>query len=236
MKYPYLKYYWAGLTKYKVHSPFVFEFLTEVFEDERNYHFFGVIENYRRNLLGTGDKILLDNQPITINKIAKSQEINANLGKVLFKTVHKYKPNNLFEIGTSLGISTLYQATPNSKAKVLTLESEETLAKATQQFFKRLGTKNIALLSGSINKNLPEALTKLKKVEQVFFNGFWGKKESLAYFEACLKYASPNTVFVFRSPYQSEESIEFWEAIKQNKQVRLSIDIYHLGFLFLRAE
>ena len=46
----------------------------------------------------------------------------------------------------------------------------------------------------------------------------------------------PNAVFIFRSPYASKETQAFWELIKKHEKVRLSIDIYDLGFLFFRSE
>ena len=50
-----------------------------------------------------------------------------------------------------------------------------TLADTTAQYFKRLGTRNIQLLVGDIAKNIPTALQQLNTIEQLFFNGFWGK-------------------------------------------------------------
>ena len=194
---PYLKYYFSASTKYQVHSPFVFEFLTDIFEDDRFYHFMGFIENYRR---------------------------------------HQYKPNTLVEIGDSLGIASLYQATPNPQVPLVSIMSNTTLADKTTQYFKRLGTRNIQLLAGDIAKNIPIALRQLNTIEQLFFNGFWGKATTLSYFETCLAKMPLNAVFIFRTPYASEATQAFWETIKKHKKVRLSIDIYDLGFLFFRSE
>ncbi len=233
---PYLKYYFSASTKYQVHSPFVFEFLSDVFEDDRFYHFMGVIENYRRNLLGTGGQLTIDQQTKTINQLVKRFAIQRKVGEVLFKTVHQYKPTTLLEIGDSLGIAALYQATPNSAAALLAIMPNTAIGNTTQKYFQRLGTKNIQLLSGKIEDNLPTALQQLKTIDHLFFNGFWGKTATLSYFETCLAQMPLNAVFIFRAPYASKESQAFWETIKKHKKVRLSIDIYDLGFLFFRSE
>lgn len=232
----YLKYYFSAITKYKVHSPFVFKFVTDIFEDERFYHFMGVIENYRRNLLGTRDKIDTQNGTKTVNQLVKTQGISPKSGAILFKMAHEYKPKTILELGTNLGISSLYQATAESNNSMITLEEDAAIATATQVYFKRLGTRNVELMSGAFNKNLPTALTKLGSVEHLFFNNFWGYEQSLTYFETCLPYFVPNTVFIFRDPYATTESIKFWEKIKQHPQVKLSLDIYDLGFVFFRSE
>lgn len=233
---PYLNYYFSASTKYQVHSPFVFEFLSDVFEDDRFYHFMGVIENYRRNLLGIGDKLTINQETKTINQLTKNYAIQPKVGEILFKTVHKYKPATLLEIGNSLGIAALYQATPNSAATLLTITSNNTICDTTKKYLQRLGTKNIQLLSGNITDNLPTALRQLNTVEHLFFNGFWGKTATLSYFEACLAQMPLNAVFIFRAPYASKESQAFWERVKKHEKVRLSIDIYDLGFLFFRSE
>lgn len=233
---PYLKYYFSAKTKYQVHSPFVFEFLSDIFEDDRFYHFMGFIENYRRNLLGTNDKLTVKEKIQTVNQLTKSLSITPKIGEILFKTVHKYKPETLLELGNSLGIAALYQATPSTKANLTTLASDKILGDTTQKYFQRLGTQNIQLLSGDINKTLTKALGQFPSIEQVFFNGFWGNTATLSYFEHCLTKMPPNGVFIFRSPYATKATQEFWASIKQHQSVRLSIDIYDLGFLFFRSE
>lgn len=232
---PYLNYYFSAHTKYQVHAPFVYEFLSEIFEDDRFYYFMGFIENYRRNLLGTADKIEVGQQTKTINQLVKQLAVNPKVGAILFKTVHKYKPATLLEIGDSLGISGLYQATPNPAVPLISITPNTTLANTTKKYYKRLGTRNIQLLAANIANNLPIAIQQLKTIEHLFFNGFWGKTATLAYFETCLAKMPENGVFIFRSPYASKATQAFWETVKKHKKVRLSIDIYDLGFLFFRT-
>lgn len=233
---PYFKYYFSASTKYQVHSPFVFEFLSDIFEDDRFYHFFGVIEHYRRNLLGTSDKLLIEGEEKSINQLVKKGAIQSKIGEILFKTVHKYKPTTLVEIGDSLGISALYQATPNPHVPLLSLVPNSVIGNTTENYFKRLGTRNVELLAGDIAKNIVNAIQQLKSIDHLFFNGFWGKTTTLSYFEACLAAMPANATFVFKSPYASKETQAFWETIKKHEKVRLSVDIYDLGFLFFRSE
>lgn len=233
---PYLKYYFSALNKYKVHSPFVFEFLNEILEDDRFYHSFGIIENYRRNLLGNGSKINASGKEQTINQLAKAKNISNKIGEFLFKTVHLYKPKTILTVGANLGIASLYQATPNSKAKLVAIEPSVSIAQQTNTFFKQLGIQNIEIKAGNIREHLALSLKKMPVLDFIYFNDFWGKDTTFAYFETCLSSCNPNSVFVIRSPYDSAESIAFWEAAKTHKKVKLSIDLYDLGFLFFRSE
>ena len=128
--------------------------MSDIFEDDRFYHFFGVIENYRRNLLGTSDKLLVNQSEKTIKQLVKKLSIKSTVGEILFKTVHKYKPDTLLELGDSLGISALYQATPNPHIPLLTLAPSPVLGNATTTYFKRLGTRNIQVLTGDFTQNI----------------------------------------------------------------------------------
>jgi len=233
---PYLKYYFSALNKYKVHSPFVFEFLKEVLEDDRFYHSFGLIENYRRNLLGNASKINFKEYAVSINQLTKSKSISTKIGEILFKTVHLYKPNALLSIGTNLGIASLYQATPNSKTSLVTLETSIPIAQQTTSFLKQLGVKNIQIKAGNIAEILPTTLKELTTIDQVYFNDFWGTEATIKYFETCSTFFNPNTIFIFREPHASEQRLDFWQTIKAHKKVKLSIDLYDLGFLFFRSE
>lgn len=232
---PYLNFYRAALTKYKVHSPFVFEFVNDVFEDQRFYHAFGLIEDYRRNLLGNAEKILAKNQEQTINQLSKN-ELEKKYGAILFKTILKYKPKTILEIGTGLGVATLYQAMPNSTTPVITLSEETVLARKTIQYFNQLGTRNITLLPGPIHDSLPKSIAILPTLDFIFFNDFWGTTTTLGYLETCLQHIHSDTIIVVNQPNASTEKTQFWQSIKQLPQVKLSLDLFNLGFVFFRSE
>lgn len=231
----FLKFYWAATTKYKIHSPFAFQFLTEVLEDNRYYHFFGVIETYRRNLLANSELIPTGSGQRTINALTKSGELEETYGQVLFKAVHLYKPDTIVEIGTGLGISTLYQATPASSTKVFTFETNTTLTKKTQQFFRQLMRKNITIINNKNETTLEETLLKIGSIDFVFFNHFEVNK-GIELFETILKFAQTNTIIAFRTPYGNPLRTQLWEQLKKHPSVRMSIDIFGLGFLFFRSQ
>ncbi|HHM20703.1 MAG TPA: SAM-dependent methyltransferase, partial [Bacteroidetes bacterium] len=47
----FVRFYFGAKTKYDVHSPFVYEFVREVLEDDRWYYAFDEIENLRAYML-----------------------------------------------------------------------------------------------------------------------------------------------------------------------------------------
>lgn len=51
------RFYWNAVTKYQVHSPFVFQWITDVLEDQRYYYAFGAIGILRTKMLASNTPI-----------------------------------------------------------------------------------------------------------------------------------------------------------------------------------
>jgi len=242
----YLRYYLRSRTRYRVHSPFVFDLVNEVLEDDRHFYVFDDIERLRVNLLrdkrllnvtdlGAGSHTTTSNQR-SVQSIARSAVTPSRYTQFLFSLVHYLKPKTLLEMGTSLGISTLYQAKADGRAQVITLEGCPEIAAIAQENFKRLGANNIELMTGNFSNTLPQALRKIQRIDYVFFDGNHRKMATLNYFQEALKYAHEDSVFVFDDIYWSQEMMEAWEEIKAHPQVTLTIDIFYMGIIFFRKE
>jgi predicted O-methyltransferase YrrM len=269
----YLRFYVRAKTKYSVHSPFVYAFVTEVLEDERLFYAFDTIETLRQQLLSDTSRLQIadfgagshrhDGQSRRVCDIAASALSPAFECQLLFRIVHFYQATTLLEMGTSLGISALYLAEGSvSDAQIVTLEGAKTIAEKAQSnfahfynhlqnnglskhnpdiskhwnYFKPTEPKNIQLIEGQFEQTLPEALQQLKKLDFAFIDGNHRLEPTLAYFKQCLKYAHENTVFVFDDIHWSSEMEQAWAMIQQHPSVRLTIDVFWCGIVFLRNE
>lgn len=242
----YLHYLLTAKTKHAIHSPFVFELLSNIIEDTTPFYKYSLIESCRARLLLSHQTITVKDFGAGINKaeayqrevksIAKHSAKSAKYGQLLFRMVNHFHPKNILELGTSLGISTMYQLAPNSKAKVITLEGCPETANIAKQNFELLGFKNIESMVGNFENTLPQALQKLEKVDYVFFDGNHRKTPTLAYFEQCLNYAHNETLFIFDDIHWSKEMEEAWTIIKNNEKVTVTIDLFFLGLVFFRKE
>ena len=150
-------YYWiTSFNKYKIHSPFIFKLVTEVFEKELKYEDFERIENLRDELknneslidvvdLGAGSRAFKTSKR-KISKIARKSVKKEKYGHLLFMMVRYFKANSILELGTSLGITTAYLASAHQNTKVTTIEGSESIAKIAQENFNKLHLKNINLI------------------------------------------------------------------------------------------
>jgi len=229
-----------------VHSPFVFEFITRVLNDNRRFYAFDGIEKIRTQLLsnhtlieiqdyGAGSRVAKKNTR-KISDVAKSSLKPAKYSQLLFRMIDYYGPKKIIELGTSLGITSAYLASANPAAKVTTFEGSETIAQIAKQNHGSLGLANISLLEGNFDQELPRWLAQNKKVDFAFIDGNHAYKPTMAYFEALLDVVEDHSILVFDDIHWSKEMEEAWAQISAHPRVTLSIDLFFIGIVFFRKE
>lgn len=242
----YLIYKKNAVGKHGVHSPFVFDLMRQVFDKNDIFYAFKPIELIRESLkldntvlliedLGAGSKKNASNKR-TVRQLIKNSAKAPKYGQLLFRLANYIEADNILELGTSLGMSTLYLANSRRYSKIYTLEGSEEIAKTAKDNFNKMKLKNIELIKGNFNKTLKPLLDKLTKVDFVFFDGNHKEKPTIEYFEKCLTKIHNNTIFVFDDIYWSEEMTRAWETIKSNNKVTTTIDIFEMGIVFFKAE
>ncbi len=228
-------------TRYEVHSPYVSRFVEEVVEDDRTFYAFPIIDNLRQALkrnqqkirvtdLGAGSK--LNNRPIrSIGTIARNAAVSSREGELLFRLVHFCKPKTMLELGTSLGISTLYQAGAAMNAQFITLEGCPQTAKVAQLNIRQMGMPNIEVEVGNFGNTLPHVLPRLKKLDYFYLDGNHQKQPVLDYFEMALPYLHLKSVVVIADNHWSVGMTRAWEILKGHPRVTMSIDLFDFGIL-----
>lgn len=244
--YHYIIYRLKSTNEHGVHSPFVFELLTNVVYNTSDYYVYRKIEALREELLlsnqliqtedlGAGSQFQKNNFK-KIKDIAKNAAKSEKYAQLLFRLVNHFQPSCVLELGTSLGISTAYLASANSKIKIISIEGCPETAKVASQNFKKLELENIEQVVGNFNNVLSAIVSKQDKIDFVLFDGNHRKKATLDYFHTCLEKMNENSVFVFDDINWSDEMREAWKEIKDHRQVTVTIDLFFLGIVFFRKE
>ncbi len=244
----YLKYKLTAQHRkgFGIHSPFLYHFVCEILYGKRYFYAYDDIAELRYDLLesneeilvkdfGAGSKVMKSNVR-KIKDIAKHSAISEKFGEMLFRIIEHYKPQTILELGTSLGIGTLYPATPSEKAKVYTIEGCPETAKKAMQNFEEFNAENINQIIGNIDDELPNLLNNIDKLDFVYFDGNHQKDATLNYFSQCLEKAHNDTIFYFDDIHWSAGMEEAWKEIKKNEKVTLTVDLFFSGIVFFRKE
>ncbi|MEY3052797.1 MAG: hypothetical protein RLY31_2582 [Bacteroidota bacterium] len=238
-----LTWYVRARTQYDIHSPFVFDFIREVLEDDRNYYAFSEVERYRRSLRRNRTRVVVRDfgagsmidrrRDRTVGEIARGSASHPHTCRLLFRMVRHYKPRTLLELGTSLGISASYQAMA-SPHRLFTLEGCPNVASQAQTTFRQLGLDNVTLVQGAFQDTLPKVLAQLPSLDYLFVDGNHRYEPTLSYFRQCLPLAHAGSVFLFDDIHWSTEMEAAWKVIREHPSVHVSVDLYHLGMVFFR--
>lgn len=236
-----------GKTLLRLHSPFVFELARNVLRDKRHYYHFDTIEARRKMLLkrrdlieltdhGAGSRTSASNKR-TVRDITKSSAVNRKFGRLLFRLVCYFKPEFVVELGSSVGISTLYLATAHN-GKTISIEGDPAIAAIARKSLGSIpeATENAQVITGTFDDVLPEVLREIPRVDLAYIDGNHQKEATLAYFEQLLTKVHNNSVLIFDDIYWSRDMAESWETIKASPKVRITVDLYRMGLVFFREE
>ena len=236
----YLKYYWRAKTVFSAHSPFIYDFINSVLDTSKNFYAYQTIDNIRsineadhREIsitdLGAGSHTN-NKKTKSIKSIAKSAVSSKWQGKILFNLMQHYKPKNVLELGTSLGISSLYLALGNQKSKIITIEGDPKVAEISIENFKRAGVKNIHLELGNFDKILPKVLNDFCP-DLSFIDGNHREEATKSYFNLISQQKTTNSIVILDDIHWSQGMQNAWQYAQKDPKYKLSIDLYYFGIL-----
>jgi predicted O-methyltransferase YrrM len=229
-----------------IHSPFVYDLITSVFNDKRSYYAYEKIENVKKLLLqdsrtigqddpGAGSRRMNGTSKI-ISDIAVSSVSTQKFGRLLFRMANHYSAGTIIELGSSLGISAAYLASADRVKRVITIEGSPYIGEIAKETFDRLKLDNVQLIHGNFNEVLDEVISSNAPSDIVFIDGNHRKKAVLEYFEKFLQKISPSSLIIIHDIHWSRDMEEAWKIIKSHPKVKMSIDIFSAGLIFFREE
>jgi len=229
-----------------IHSPFVYQFVTDVLNDEQDYPEYGKIEQVKNKMLqdgrllesidfGAGAEI--DASAVKkISAIARKSVSSKKFGRLLFRIAKYYSAETIIELGSSLGISTAYLASASPASHMVTIEGSAALALVARENFDFLGLHNIVQVNGQFDEKLNEVISSNPAAGLIFIDGNHRKKPVLDYFEQFMNKKHMNAIIIFHDIHWSKEMEEAWIIIQQDHRVKMTIDIFSAGLIFFREE
>lgn len=244
----YIKYFVTAANGkgHGVHSPFVFSLITNVLNDNRHFYAYESIESIRQLLLVENKKIFVEDfgagSRLNKTKLRSIQEIASStlkprkFGQLLFRMVDFYSPKTILELGTSLGITTAYLATPNPSATVITLEGSKEISEIALSNIAKLNLTNVQQIIGNFDDTLAEVLLHTRQIDMAFIDGNHRYEPTIRYFKQLLNVTHEYSILIFDDIHWSHEMEIAWEEIINDSSVMLSVDLFFIGLVFFRKE
>ena len=156
--------------------------------------------------------------------------------RLLYRLAKWHNPKYALELGTALGLSTIYQASGFNDTQFITLEGNSVLATKARHNLDTFNFKDVEIIEGNFDKTLIIALEKFPQLDWVFFDGNHQKIPTLKYFHLCMEKASDTALFIFDDINWSGGMQEAWAEIKSHPNVSLTIDLFFLGLVFFEKK
>jgi predicted O-methyltransferase YrrM len=238
-----------------IHSPYLFRLVRFVLRDENAYYCFRDIERRRELLLACEDSLdVVDygsaGSPEGLHvqrrvcDIAKNHLERARVGQVLFRIVNflheeEKRPLQILELGTSLGITTAYLASVDSRNKVVTMEGSEAVLRVAQGVWKMLKLENIEWIQGNIDDTLYNIYSvqssdvRSERIDLAYVDANHTYEATMRYADFLLNRLTEKGILVLDDIHYSEQMERAWRELKADPRVTTSMDLYHVGLLFV---
>lgn len=239
--YTFLQHWLRAKGAYFIHSPFVFDWYREVLRGDNSSEGKRV-EALRKKLIQCTDNISFDDLgagssgPASkrLGILVKRAARKRPSGELLKRLVAYAQVKRGLELGTHVGISTLYVHADHRFEEFATVEGIEGLAQVARTNFREFDISP-TLYVGPFDEVLEKELDLAELAPDfVFIDGNHRYEPTLRYFGKILPFVSDGGIVVFDDIYWSPEMKQAWEEVIAHEEVTVSIDLYFLGICFIR--
>lgn len=234
----YLSYWLNAIDEHSLHSPFLFRFVTDVLRAR-------TVSDREVELLRA--RLLRDNREIevrdlgsganayptvrSVSSIARRSLSPPRLSSLYQRMIRHYGCKTIIELGTSLGLNTLYLAR-SVGTSVYTFEGAPVLAALARGHFSEMGQENIRVIEGDIDTTLPEFVQGGVRADWVLIDANHTETATLRYFDHLLKILHDDSVLVVDDIHQSPGMESAWRQVQRHDRVRATADLFRCGIAF----
>lgn len=223
---------------HSIHSPYFYDLYTKIVAKKRPSDL-PVLENLRMDLEGNktilsieelGSRAGEKNSKRSIGEIARSSLTPYRYAMFYLDLLYHFGANRIIELGTSLGLTTLFLA-QKKEAMIYTFEGSHSIANVALTNFEWASKKNIKLIEGNIDNTLHRFLEPTEKVDFVLMDANHRYVPTLQYYHQLTKRLKASSIVVIDDIHRSEEMEKAWHEIRTDTLVYGSVDLFRCGIL-----
>jgi len=188
------------------------------------------------SILSISDRGTGTNRHTSIATIVSKALKPARQAQMLFRICARYGYRNVLELGTSLGITTLYLAAADKTIRCISVEGCPELAAKAGEIHQSAGVFNIEVKTINLDTHLNSLLQEAGIQDLIFIDANHRYEALNNYFNECVNFIHTNSIIVIDDPYWSEGMTRAWREIQTHSRVTATIDLYHMGLVFFNPE
>ena len=223
---------------HSIHSPHLYRFVHEVLlkKDDRTV---SEAEAFRSKLLldqrivgsedhGSGSSVRSGR---SLAKVVKNEVASPLMASVYRRIVEFQQASRVLEIGTSVGITTLWISSDPS-VEVVTLEANADLLETATRLFQTAKRNNIRLIPGNADETLTSVLKQGWVPDVAIVDANHRLNPTISYFKQLAEAMDGQGILLLDDIHYSREMTRAWEHISNDRQVTLALDCFRFGIVF----
>ncbi|MDR2231711.1 MAG: hypothetical protein LBE56_01155 [Tannerella sp.] len=221
---------------YGIHSPFVFDLITDVIEEDSAFYAYHTFSMIREQLLEDDRIIHCKGRKLKVRKALQQYVISQPEGEFLFRLANYLKPESILAIGSSMGFAPLYLAKYNSNVQCITLENEADLAHIADQLLHKESNRSFPVITGSYRDTIHDSIAHFRQIDCLFLAKEIKDDDSNVIFQQCLPLLHDKSYVVMAGIRSTSAKFQRWKQLCQHPRVTVAIDLVDLGLLFFNPK
>jgi predicted O-methyltransferase YrrM len=228
---------------HRIHSPFIYEFTREVLYIRIKNNELKQIDDYiRKQKMNNTYVTMTDLGAVSkwtkydwrkIRDIVSYSSSNKKKGKFLYSFTRWFSPDKIIELGTCVGIGTMYLSKGSPRSEIITVEGNNALADIAIEGFNSIDCHNISLVKGNFDDVLQTLQKSLQGRVLVYMDGNHQYIPTMKYFDFFYSVMKDGCIIIDDIRW-SPEMKKAWHQIINRNDVFISIDLFNKGLVFKR--
>jgi len=229
-----------------IHSPYLFKFVNGVVFNQLRLTAPGRILRQHRELKRDSSMIPVGklgatsnvdaSQERSVGSFVRRSSVSEKCGALLYRIVKWFEPEMIIELGSGLGISTLYLASGSPETPLHSIEGNTDRASFAAQLICKCDLGPVSVHWGEMDEKLDELLPVIKGRFVAFVDGNHEHEPTLQYVKALVDCAGDEALIIVDDIYWSKGMYNAWKEIIEWPEVRVNIDLFQMGILLLRKD
>ncbi|HPQ08186.1 MAG TPA: class I SAM-dependent methyltransferase [Bacteroidia bacterium] len=239
----YLQYQISAKDLHSIHSPFLFEFVKFCFDKSNHYYAFDELSSIRKKLLASnqiieytdiGAKSFVLSNKVKVSDITRVSVSPAKYSELYFRIIQFLNAKICLELGTSIGMNTLYLSYANPE-KVITIEGQKEIFNFANHLFTNYSRKNIESIHSNFDVILPELIKKYT-FDFVLIDGNHTYNATIRYYKWLLSSMNKKSIIIIDDIYWSKEMTRAWKEIQNDGVNKITLDLYRCGIIIFNPD
>jgi len=174
-------------------------------------------------------KSLHESKILSLSWIAKVVSVHKYWGTFLYLSANAAQAKTIIELGSCIGISSLYLASAKFCRRFITIEGSPELSELTKANLGQL-VNNYQVVNASFDSGLDQILPSLTdRIDMAFIDGDHQRDSTINYFQRLLPHLNEGSLVVFDDIQWSDEMVEAWQILSRWKGVGAAINLGRFG-------